>query len=83
MALNIKHPEAHRLARELAEATGQSMTQAVTQALRDAMAKEKRRPEPLLAKLEAIAEHCAALPVLDDRPAEDILGYDERGMPSA
>lgn len=83
MALNIKHPEAHRLARELAEVTGQSMAQAVTQALRDAMAKEKRRPEPLLAQLEAIADHCAALPVLDDRPAEDILGYDERGMPSS
>ena len=30
MALNIKNPEAHRLAHELAEATGGSLTEAVT-----------------------------------------------------
>jgi hypothetical protein len=31
--------------------------------------------------LEAIAEHCANLPVLDARSADEILGYDERGLP--
>ena len=32
-------------------------------------------------ELEDIAEHCANLPVLDGRPAEEILGYDEVGLP--
>lgn len=39
MAMNIKNPEAHRLATELARRTGKSMTEAVTQALRDALAR--------------------------------------------
>lgn len=80
-ALNIKNSEAHALARELAEATGQSMTQAVVGALREALRKTERQGAPLLDKLEGIAEHCASLPVQDDRPADAILGYDERGMP--
>ena len=37
--------------------------------------------QSLAAELEAIAEHCANLPVLDDRSADEILGYDERGLP--
>jgi antitoxin VapB len=33
--MNIKDPEAHRLAREVAEATGESLTRAVTESLRE------------------------------------------------
>ena len=29
---------------------------------------------------DEIALHCASLPILDERAAEDILGYDERGL---
>jgi antitoxin VapB len=35
MSLNIKDPEAHRLARSLAAETGESMTRAVVEALRE------------------------------------------------
>jgi antitoxin VapB len=35
MSLNVKNPEAHRLARELAELTGESMSAAVTIAVRE------------------------------------------------
>jgi len=35
----------------------------------------------LAVELEAMAQHCASRPVLDARPAEEILGYDERGLP--
>jgi antitoxin VapB len=31
--------------------------------------------------LERIAAHCAALPVLDPRAPDQILGYDEHGLP--
>ncbi|MEX2537010.1 MAG: type II toxin-antitoxin system VapB family antitoxin [Trueperaceae bacterium] len=85
MALNIKNPEAHRLAQELAEATGGSITKAVTDALRDAVDKSRKQQGPrraaLAAELDAIAEHCAALPVKDARTAEEILGYDDQGLP--
>lgn len=34
-------------------------------------------------RLLAIAKRCAALPLLDRRTSDEILGYDEYGMPSA
>jgi antitoxin VapB len=32
-------------------------------------------------ELREIAQRCARLPTIDDRSAEEILGYDERGLP--
>ena len=83
MALNIRNAEAERLAAELARRTGESKTEAVTKALRDRLARVRReRSRRRLAdELEAIAEHCAKLPVLDARSADEILGYDEHGLP--
>jgi antitoxin VapB len=84
MALNIKHPEADRLARELAAQTGESITDAVLNAIRERLARQQhaRRPHATLRKeLARIRERCARLPVLDDRPADAILGYDDRGLP--
>lgn len=37
---------------------------------------------PLCDELAAIRRRCAALPALDDRSAEEIVGYDDRGLPS-
>ncbi len=83
MALNIRNPEAEKLAAELARQTGESKTEAVTKALRDRLVRVRReRTKRRLAdELEEIAEHCANLPVLDGRRAEEILGYDEVGLP--
>ena len=82
MALNIRNSEAERLATELARATGESKTEAVTKALRDRLGRVRReRTKRRLAdELVEIAEHCASLPVLDRR-SEEILGYDESGLP--
>jgi antitoxin VapB len=83
MALNIRNSEAERLASELARQTGESKTEAVTKALRDRLmrVRRERTKRRLADELEEIAEHCANLPVLDARRAEEILGYDERGIP--
>lgn len=82
MALSIKDPEADRLARELADRTGETLTQAVVTALRDRLHRVKRRGGRRLAEeLRIIGERCAALPVLDARPADEIIGYDDRGLP--
>ena len=82
MALNIRNPEAERLASELARQTGESKTEAVTKALRDRLmrVRRERTKRRLADELEEIAEHCATLPVLDHRRAEEILGYDESGL---
>jgi antitoxin VapB len=83
MALNIRNPEAEQLAAELARQTGESKTEAVTKALRDRLMRVRREHtnRRLADELEEIAEHCASLPVLDARPADEILGYDENGLP--
>ena len=84
VSLNIKNPEAHRLARELVATTGESLTEAVTVSLRERLASVQRREAPV--GLEgAVAElqgFVAALSDRDLRSAEEILGYDARGLPS-
>ena len=83
IALNIKDPETDRLARALAAATGESITEAVAVAVRERLERiEGRRGVDLVAEINAIVERCAALPRLDDRSADEILGYDEFGVPS-
>ena len=84
MALNIKSDEAHRLAKELAETTGSSMTDVVTEALRRSLDEESRVSEPqlLLAQMEEIQRFVADLPDRDCRRPDEILSYDESGLPS-
>lgn len=83
MALNIRNPETDRLATEVASITGETKTQAVTRALQDRLARLRRESSgrTLADELDAIALHCSRLPVLDDRDADEILGYDENGLP--
>lgn len=84
MALNIKDEGADRLARELAAETGESITTAVTVAVRErlerlrgAVPRERRHRV-----LRQIAERSADRPLLDQRPADEILGYGRDGLPS-
>ncbi len=83
MPLNIQHPEADRLARELAEKTGESITEAVIKALRERLAREEGLSfvPNLKNEILAISRRCAALPDLDTRSADKILGYDRDGLP--
>lgn len=83
MPLSIKHPEADRLARELAARTGESLTEAVIKALKERLQREagRVRVRRLSDELGRIGARCAALPVLDDRAADEIIGYDDDGVP--
>ena len=83
MALNIRNPETEQLAKMIASLTGETKTQAVTKALRDRLNRIQRRRSGrrLADELDEIALHCAALPVLDSRSAEEIVGYDDHGVP--
>ncbi len=83
MPLSIKHPEAEELARNLARETGESLTRTILVALRERLERVRagRGGRRLADDLDAIARRCSRMPVLDDRSAEQILGYDERGLP--
>ena len=90
MALNIRDTETEELAEAIAELTGESPAEAVTHALRERLEqlrkmrrlRRERIQRPPLDELDEIALHCARLPVLDSRTPEEILGYDEHGLPS-
>lgn len=84
MALNVRNPETDRLAEDLARETGVTKTEAVTQALRERLERVRRdRATSTLAdELDEIVLHFGSLPDRDLRSAEEILGYDEHGLPS-
>lgn len=84
MALNIRNRTTEDLAATVAKLTGETKTEAVTRALQDRLdrIRRERAGRNLAEELDEIALHCASLPVLDDRTVEDILGYDERGLPA-
>lgn len=83
MAIIIKDKDADRLIRELAERTGESITDAVKMAVVERLERvplsrreivgRKRRIDALLAKLDA-------MPTVDHRTADEIIGYNDRGV---
>ncbi len=84
MPLHINNPAVEQEIRSLAADTGESLTEAIGTAVRE----RRRRLRPRIQdpatyeKIMRIANRIAALPVLDDRSADEILGYDENGLPS-
>ena len=81
MSLNVKDPEAHKLAAAIARATGQSMTRAVTEALRQRLAQiERGKTKASVSELLAIADRAAAYIRLPYADHADLL-YDENGLP--
>jgi antitoxin VapB len=82
MALSIKSDEADRLARELAAETGETLTEAVETALRERLDREHaRHAASMRTRLKRLAADVAILRVADGRTAEEIIGYDDTGLP--
>ena len=83
MALNIRNRETEELTAELARLTGESKTEAVKKAVRDRLERVRRtrQQRSLADELDAIGRECAALPTLDPRSPEQIIDYDEHGLP--
>jgi antitoxin VapB len=83
MALSVKNPEADHLARELTAATGESITEAVVVALRERLERIRgRRASAMIRRLSALQAEVQTYPVIDSRPPEEIIGYDEHGLPT-
>jgi antitoxin VapB len=77
--LYIKNPIAHRLAEQISKRDGVTLSDAVIAALED---KVRQTPQPFdRTKVEAVLKKFDSLPILDTRSEDEILGYDEFGIP--
>ena len=83
MALNLRNKEVESLAAAVARLTGETKTTAVAMALRERLSRlrRERTRRRLADELDAIADHCSRLPVKDGRSSNEILDYDEQGLP--
>lgn len=84
MALNIRNAETEELAEMLARLTGETKTAAVRRALQERLnrVRAERTGRALADELDEIALHCSRLPVRDNREPDEIIGYDEHGIPA-
>jgi antitoxin VapB len=83
MAMSIKSIEVERLAREISAKTGESLTGAIQKALEERLQrlKRQRREQIVFSQLEEILARVDQLPILDSRTPDEIIGYDEHGLP--
>ena len=84
MVLSIKDPEADRLARRLARLTGESITETVKVALSQRLEREERRQGKRIdrAKIAEIVAGIGALPAVDAGSPDELIGYDDAGLPT-
>jgi antitoxin VapB len=82
MAILIKDHEADQLIRTLAERTGESITDAVKQAVRERLERVPLTEDEVAVrrrKIDALVAKANAMPTVDDRTPDEIIGYNERG----
>jgi antitoxin VapB len=84
MPISIKNEETEKLARQLAEFTGESITVAVRIAVgeRYERLRRVRAGRSLREEIKEIALRCASRPVVSQMTDDEILGYDEFGIPT-
>jgi len=83
MALSIKDPETERLARALSQLTGENITTATRRAIEERLRRlgGQSRRAALLQDMADIRRRWSEMAIVDERSADDILGYDEHGLP--
>ncbi|WP_419809011.1 type II toxin-antitoxin system VapB family antitoxin [Sphingomonas sp.] len=84
MGISIKHDEYERAIRQLATERGLSLTDAIGIAVRNELKREGTpvRFESYLHQIREAQTIIATMPVLDPRTPDEILGYDEHGLPT-
>lgn len=85
MSINIKNKEAERLLRDIKAKTGRGTSAVVLDLLRAEhtrlAAEQEREIERALADMRWLQERWRSLPVVDGRPLDQIIEYDENGLP--
>lgn len=84
MPLSIKNGHTEALARKLAELTGETLTDAIRVAVEERYdrLRRARSGHSLADELNAIALRCAKRPIVSEVTADEILGYDDSGVPT-
>jgi antitoxin VapB len=85
MPISIKNTETEQLARELAKETGETITEVIKRSLQDRLqrVRGRRHARELPEQVEDILHRMDALPTLDERSEDEILGYDQNGVPAS
>jgi antitoxin VapB len=83
MALSIKDPETEQLARSLAQLTGENITTATKRAIEERLRRlgGQTRKDALLHDMAEIRRRWSEMRVLDERTPDEIVEYDEHGLP--
>jgi len=83
MAISIRNQEVERLAREVAQEAGETITQAILKALEERLIRlsGRRTATEVAQEIRRIGSRCAALPDMDTRSPDEILGYNADGTP--
>jgi antitoxin VapB len=77
--LYVKNPIAHDLAAQVSKRMGVTLSDAVIAALEESL---QKRDRPMnRTRVDAISAAIGALPVIDARTPDEILGFDAFGIP--
>jgi antitoxin VapB len=83
LSVLIKDPYTDRVIRELASRTGETMTDAVKIAAEERLARLSPKAGRIdMEKLEKLLSEIRAYRVDDPRTDDEIIGYDENGLPT-
>ncbi len=84
MPISIKNDQTEALARKLAKLTGESLTEAVRIAVEERYGRlrRSRSGRSLADELNEIALRCPRRQPVSQLTADEILGYDESGIPT-
>jgi antitoxin VapB len=82
-SMNIRSAKVDQLVERLARLTGEDVETAIERAIEERLS---RVAPPVAtdrkAAMDAFFERVSRMPVLDPRPAEEIIGYNGSGLPS-
>ena len=82
MALSLKNAELEKLARRRARRRGETLSDAILSALQESERSAARMANKVTAgEILRLAGEFGKLPMLSARSEEEILGYDEHGIP--
>lgn len=88
MAFPQPNPESEALLKELCLLTGESESEALSRSIAQRLDVERksrnidRKREDAMRYIEELRARVSKLPILDTRSEDEILGYDENGLPS-
>ncbi|NEP17870.1 MAG: type II toxin-antitoxin system VapB family antitoxin [Leptolyngbya sp. SIO4C1] len=83
MALHIRNSNADKLVEQITALTGESKTEAIVTSMRDRLMALRSNDTKAVLKeeIEAIVSRFNSHPVRDSRSDDEILGYNEYGLP--